>query len=186
MRPSLATERQAEMLEALAQCVEEVGLDRLTVQAVADKSGWSRGHVRHYLGNKADQVRALVDLYADRYASALEHAVAEAAEGARRRAVHDELFGVAWQNSNASDDAVLDALTAYGSANPDSGVSLAPMYRRILAAVRTALAEKFPEAEAASRAEVVLSLAYGQASLARLEAIDGDACSRHAALVLGL
>lgn len=174
------------MLEALAKCVEEVGLDRLTVQAVADRSGWSRGHVRHYLGNKADQVRALVDLYADRYASALERAVAEAAEGERRRAVHEELFGAAWQNSNASDDAVLDALTAYGAANPDSGVSLTPMYRRLITAVRLALSEAFSESEASKRADIVLSLAYGQASLMRLEAIAGDACSEHAAIVLGL
>lgn len=186
MRPSLATERQAVMLEALAECVAETGLDKLTVQAVADKCGWSRGHVRYYLGNKADQVLALVDLYSDRYASAMELAVDNAPEGARRQRVHDELFGEAWQNVNDGDDAVLDALTAYAAANPTSGVSLTPMYRRILAAIERALTERFSPEDAHRRAEVVLSLAYGQASMLRLDSVDTDASSEFAREVLGL
>ncbi len=186
MRPSLATERRAEMLEALAQCVVEVGIDRLTVQAVADRGGWSRGHIRHYLGNKADQLRALVDLYAERYASALEEAVTQAPAGGARAAVHNELFGDAWQGSNPQDDAVLDALTAYAAANPDSGVSLSPMYARILAAVRQALAEHFSSDVAAARAEVILALAYGLASMIRLQAFDQAACARAAAELMEL
>lgn len=186
MRPSLAAERQAEMLEALAECVAEVGIERLTVQAVADRSGWSRGHVRHYLGNKADQLSALVDLYAERYASALERSVAEAPVGARRQAVHDELFGDAWQDAHPQDDVVLDALTAYAAANPDSGISLTPMYRRILAAVRTALAECFDDEQSAARAEITLALAYGLSSMIRLEAFGRAACAAQAAEVLGL
>lgn len=174
------------MLDALAGCVAELGIERLTVQAVADRSGWSRGHVRHYLGNKPDQLRALVDLYADRYASSLERRVQDAAEGRRRQTVYDELFGEAWQDSHPQDDVVLDALTAYAAANPDSGVSLTPMYRRILAAVRTALGERFDAAESAERAEVVLSLAYGLSSMVRLEAMGRKASARFAADVLGI
>ncbi len=186
MRPSLATERQAEMLEALAECVAEVGIERLTVQAVADRSGWSRGHVRHYLGNKADQLNALVDLYAERYASTLERIVDEAPVGARRQAVHDELFGEAWQDAHPQDDVVLDALTAYAAANPDSGISLTPMYRRIVVAIGIALTERFDEDESTARAEVTLALAYGLSSMIRLGAFGRTAAAKHAADVLGL
>ena len=174
------------MLEALAQCVIEVGIDRLTVQAVADRGGWSRGHIRHYLGNKADQLTALVDLYAERYASALEHAVAVAPTGGARQAVYLELFGDAWQGSNPQDDAVLDALTAYAAANPDSGVTLSPMYTRILAAIRVALTENFSAIEAAERAEAILALAYGLASMIRLNTVGPTACARIAAELMEL
>ncbi len=186
MRPSLAAERQSEMLDALAACVAEVGIDRLTVQAVADRSGWSRGHVRHYLGNKADQVRALVDLYAERYASALELAVESASPGAKREAVYGQLFGVMWQDVTTGDDEVLEALMAYAAANPTSGVSLTPMYRRIHTSVTQALTERFSDDESARRAEVALSLAYGQATMVRLEVLSGEACAQFGREVLGL
>lgn len=186
MRPSLAVERQEEMLEALAQCVAELGIERLTVQAVADRSGWSRGHVRHYLGNKSDQLLALVELLAGRYAESLEAIVSEAAPGTRRKAVYGELFGDAWQGSRFEDGAVLDALTAYAAANPDSGISLTPMYLRILAVVELALGERYGAAESRIRAEAVLALAYGLASMLSLKVFGSEGCSAHAAELLGL
>lgn len=186
MRPSLEPERQAEMLEALAACIAEMGINGLTVQAVADKSGWSRGHVRHYLGNKGDQLHALVDLYTQRYAASLEEIVEQNPRGQRRQAIFDELFGESWQNVDSQDDAVLDALTAYAASNPASGISLTPMYLRICAAIETAAQEEFGAAEARIRAEAALSLAYGASSMARISVMTQESSTRMAKEILGL
>ncbi|KRC61936.1 hypothetical protein ASE14_14250 [Agromyces sp. Root81] len=174
------------MLEALAACVAESGIHGLTVQAVADRSGWSRGHVRHYLGNKADQLQSLVALYTERYASSLEQIVEHAELGRRRAEIFHELFGDTWQNSNAQDDVVLDELTAYAASNPGSGVTLTPMYQRIRAAIEIALLEAFEPAEAGARADIALALAYGLSSMIRIQAVGRRACAEHAAVVLGL
>lgn len=174
------------MLEALAACITESGIHGLTVQAVADRSGWSRGHVRHYLGNKSDQLNALVDSYIERYAASLERIVEAAPVGMRRQVILDELFGETWQGARPQDDIVLDALTSYATSNPGSGVSLTPLYQRILHAIETAMAEAFEPGEATARAEVVLALAYGLSSMLRIGIFGSAANSAHAAVVLGL
>lgn len=174
------------MLEALASCIAETGINGLTVQAVADRCGWSRGHVRHYLGNKSDQLHSLVDLYTQRYAASLEKIVDQSPVGSRRLAIFNELFGDAWQSLDDSDDAVLDALTAYAASNPTSGISLTPMYQRICAAIALATAEAFDPQEARERAEVVLSLAYGVSSMTRISVMSQEASTKAARIILGL
>lgn len=165
MRPTLAPQREAEILRALEDCIREVGIAGLTVQKVAERSGYSRGHVRHYLGNKADQLRALIDVYSERYASTLERQAQSVDVDRRRELVLNELFGETWLESRPEDDVVLDHLNAYAGSNPDSGFSLAPMYERILAVIEDALSPVLDPPTARERARVVLALAYGVSSM---------------------
>lgn len=171
MRPSLAAHREPEMLKALEACIAEHGIAGLTVQMVAEKSGYSRGHVRHYLGNKSDQLRALVDVYVERYATDLERLVDAASPADQRTVVLDELFGEPWLDSRPEDDAVLDNLTAYAASNPDSGVSIAPMYERIVAVIERTLAPVLDADEAGRRARTLVALAYGASSMVRMGVI---------------
>ncbi len=168
MRPTLAPQREAEILNALEHCIREHGIAGLTVQKVAEKSGYSRGHVRHYLGNKADQLRALINVYSERYASTLERQMQSIELRDRRQFVLDEMFGETWLESRPEDDVVLDHLNAYASSNPDSGLSLAPMYERILVVIQDALSPVLNLESASERARVILALAYGVSSMMRL------------------
>lgn len=186
MRPTLAPQREAEILRALEECIREVGIAGLTVQKVAERSGFSRGHVRHYLGNKADQLRALIDVYSDRYASTLEEQAREVPLLDRRALILSELFGETWLEARPEDDAVLDHLSAYASSNPDSGISLAPMYERILAVIVDALTPVLDLEEARSRARVILALAYGATTMRRLELMSADDVQKHARVLLEL
>ena len=165
VRPTLAPQREAEILRALEDCIREVGIAGLTVQKVAERSGYSRGHVRHYLGNKADQLRALIDVYSERYASTLERQAQSVDVDRRRELVLNELFGETWLESRPEDDVVLDHLNAYAGSNPESGFSLAPMYERILAVIEDALSPVLDPPTARERARVVLALAYGVSSM---------------------
>lgn len=171
MRPSLAATREAEMLAAIEACIVEVGVGGLTTQLVAEKSGYSRSHIRHYLGNKADQLQALIKVYSDRYASSLEDSVRAAAPGEQRLIIFRELFGDTWLVPD-EDNVILEHLNAYTSANPGSGVSLAPMYRRVGAVIAEALEEALPAAIAAERAGVVVAFAYGAATMMDLGVLD--------------
>lgn len=184
MRPTLAPQREAEILRALEDCIREVGIAGLTVQKVAERSGYSRGHVRHYLGNKADQLRALIDVYSERYASTLEEQARSVSVERRRQLVLDELFGETWLESRPEDDVVLDHLNAYASSNPDSGFSLAPMYERILVVIQDALSPVLDRPTARQRARVVLALAYGVSSMVRLNLVSPDDVQSYARTLL--
>lgn len=172
MRPSLAKVREEEILLAVEACIREVGIAGLTTQLVAAKSGFSRSHIRHYLGNKDDLLIALVHHYTDRYANSLQSLVEEVAADEQREVVIRELFGDTWQDLGEEDDLVLDQLNAYASASPDTP-SLAPMYTRIAQVVAGTLevAGEAP-AEADRRARTVVAFAYGVSTMLRLGVID--------------
>lgn len=172
MRPSLAKQREGEILEAIEECVREVGVAGLTTKQIAEKSGYSRSHIRHYLGNKDEQLKALIGLYTERYASSLKDLVRDAHPQDRREVVVRELFGDTWLVTRPDDDVVLDQLNAYSSANPDDVPSLAPMYLRIVAIVAESLDGVVDDDSAQQRGRLVVSFAYGVASMLRLGVID--------------
>ena len=183
MRPSLADTRRAEILRALEECIREVGVSALTMQQVADRSGYSRGHVRHYLGNKNDQLRALVELYSERYASSLERLVDEA-PGRKRETVLRELFGETWLSADTQDDVVLDYISAYALSHPDAGVSLAPLYQRVVVVVADSLREVTSSDDAKSRARTLVALAFGVASMMSLGVMNASDVHDYAASLL--
>lgn len=180
MRPSLAKEREAEMLAAVEVCIREVGIAGLTTQLVAERSGYSRSHIRHYLGNKDELLQALVSHYTERYASSLDDLVRSAPEAEQREVVIRELFGDTWQDLGEEDDLVLDQLNAYASASP-TAPSLAPMYARIGAVVAMTLeGAGLHAADAERRAQLVVAFAYGVSSMLRLGLIDKWSAMQHA------
>lgn len=181
VRPSLAPQRRAEMLEAVAACVAEVGIQGLTTERVASQAGWTRGHVRHYLGNKDDQLAALVQLMIERYATSLQDATDAAPAGSRRDVILDTLFGAPWQSERQRDDIVLDQLVAYESLNPTGSVAIRSMYQQAaetISAVLQSESPQFTESSAHATAFVLISLAYGTATMKGLGWDDGLAVAR--------
>lgn len=185
-RPSLAHTRRAEILRAIEECIREVGVAGLTTQQVADRSGYSRGHVRHYLGNKNDQLRALVELYSERYASSLERLVGAVPQSRKREIVLRELFGETWLSADTQDDVVLDYISAYALSHPDAGISLAPLYERVVVVVADALADGTGDEDATARARTVVALAFGVASMMSLGVMQAKDAQSFAAGLLGM
>jgi len=60
-RPSIASTRVEEILEAFEFCVIEKGLDKTTLVDIAERSGLPRSLVRHFIGNRADLEAKLID-----------------------------------------------------------------------------------------------------------------------------
>ncbi|KJL32303.1 TetR/AcrR family transcriptional regulator [Microbacterium azadirachtae] len=51
-RPSVATERREQILDATMNTIAEHGISGTTLDRIADTVGMSRGHVRHFVGNR--------------------------------------------------------------------------------------------------------------------------------------
>lgn len=60
-RPSKATERKEEILDAFEVLIRRHGLEGASMDMLAEEVGCRRGLIRHYLGNRDDLVRALVE-----------------------------------------------------------------------------------------------------------------------------
>lgn len=51
-RPSVAAERREQIIEATMTTIAEHGISGTTLDRIADAVGMSRGHVRHFVGNR--------------------------------------------------------------------------------------------------------------------------------------
>src|SRR5699024_12343943 len=51
-RPSVANERRQQIMEATLATMTEHGISGTTLDRIAESAGMSRGHVRHFLGNR--------------------------------------------------------------------------------------------------------------------------------------
>lgn len=51
-RPSKTDERREQIIEATLQTIAERGISSTTLDKIADTAGMSRGHVRHFVGNR--------------------------------------------------------------------------------------------------------------------------------------
>jgi AcrR family transcriptional regulator len=168
-RPSLAAQRTAEILDAYARCVRKHGLEGATLERVAEESGYSRGHIRHYLGNRDEMRSALITRTMSDYV-ALTRGINESLEqGQRAYGLVDLLFGPAFAPS--SDDVIIDALWA---ASYDDLVKrqLRDTYLQLEKAIHSALRGDFPGAAAAvyrDAAYQLLALAFGHWSMSELE-----------------
>ena len=65
-RPSKSIERRGEILAAFERCVIERGFERTTLANVAEEAGLPRSLVRHFIGNRDEMTKALIDRLLER------------------------------------------------------------------------------------------------------------------------
>jgi AcrR family transcriptional regulator len=70
-RPPIGEERRDEILAAFERCVVRKGIAKTTLADVAEEAGQPRPLVRHFIGNRADMVSALIDRLLERGESQL-------------------------------------------------------------------------------------------------------------------
>jgi TetR/AcrR family transcriptional regulator, transcriptional repressor of bet genes len=51
-RPSVAVERRRQILDATLRCLGQYGVAGTTLDRIAEEAGMSRGHIRHFAGNR--------------------------------------------------------------------------------------------------------------------------------------
>lgn len=168
-RPSVMEERHEQIMQAAARCVVRYGLGGLTLERIAGEAGMSRGHVRHYAGNKDELVLALarwVHGRSDPSADAGAHGGELDTEGLLDYLYGDEFSGpsdenaviVEFHNASRTNDALRQVMsTGYQQ-------TLDEIYRSL----QTAHPED-GEKRLRDRAYVMLSLAVGHAFLSDLD-----------------
>ncbi len=168
-RPSLAAERREQILDAVTQCIGEFGIEGTTLERVAEASGFSRGHIRHYLGNREDMLAQFQQRLSTRYVERMREICESTDQGKRGAALTQFLFGKEW--GPGQDSAAINALLWAAARDETVRSGLRATYLAMERTVARGLRSDFPAvpaAECASTAYALLCLAFGHSSLLEL------------------
>lgn len=166
-RPSVAAERREQILDATMATIAEHGIHGTTLDRIADAVGMSRGHVRHFVGNRD---RLLLDTATAVFADAsgkvgsilLPDTIS--IEGAL-----DYLFGPDF-NSPDRENAVVLGLVELSRSTPEIAQLLTTAYT----ATRLELAELVAQAHPDASHDSCLTAAYGVLTCALGSVFLGD------------
>lgn len=75
-RKDLTEERTVEILNAFGRCVVKYGLDA-SLEQIAEEAGMTRSIIRHYIGNRDEVVRQLIETITIEYLARLRAATAQ-------------------------------------------------------------------------------------------------------------
>lgn len=192
-RPSLAAERQRQIVAATVRCMAESGYGGSTLERIAEAAGMARGHIRHYAGNRDALITTAARVFFFGEAAhdeadvrILERQAPLVPHGASLDAALDYLFGEFGEPGveNAATFAFMDA------ARTQSAVLaiINGAYRSIQTALEQALIQEKPEWSP----QLVCDTAYGILSIAMGNTLLNDlqtspervAISRRAAMTL--
>lgn len=166
-RPSVKAERREQILAATARCVARYGLAGLTLEKVSEESGMSRGHVRHYVGNRDDLILALVqwELGKDDELTG--------ATGPERslELMMGYLYGAPFSAPTDDNSVILELLNA---ARTNGAIRKAMLdgYTGLRTEIHAILVATYPDSDPADlweRAYALLALAIGNAAMSDLD-----------------
>jgi AcrR family transcriptional regulator len=165
----LAAERREQILDAVSRCVGEYGLEATTLERVAEASGFSRGHIRHYVGNREDMLQQFQERLGARYELRIQEITDTAGPGQRGKALVRFLFGKEW--GPAEDNSAINALMWAAARNESVRSYLRATYLGLERALARGLRADYPHApaaECASTAYTLLCLAFAHSTLQEL------------------
>lgn len=166
-RPSVAAERREQILDATMTTIAEHGIRGATLDRIADTAGMSRGHVRHFVGNRdrllLDVAVAVFGDDSGQVSSILPSGVEDIA-GAL-----DYLFGVEFLSPDR-ENAVVLGLVELSRTTP----AIADVLTAAYTATRTQLAQLVARAYPDAPADACLTVAYGVLTCALGSVFLGD------------
>jgi AcrR family transcriptional regulator len=165
-RKSLASERRAQIIEALADVIREEGFEAATLERVAIKAEVQRTLIRHYFGNRDALLAAALVHITAKYLQDFGAIVESLPNSKSLVGLVDYLFGGAF-NQRLEDDAVIDALIAASGQSDAARVAVLQMYQTFHETVARLLSQTLPQA----RTERVGDVAYALMCLAEQHAL---------------
>ncbi|MEZ4253304.1 MAG: TetR/AcrR family transcriptional regulator [Polyangiales bacterium] len=167
-RPSVATERRAQILDAFRRCLVRDGLEGTSLEAVAKEAGIARSAVRHFVGNRDALLREAVVEFADAYRRDFEARVRTRPPEARIDALLAFLFGASFTRDHDAEDHAIEVLFAVARHDADAREALRALYSDFVRLVTAELRRAFRQAPAArvrETAYAVVCLAEANATL---------------------
>jgi AcrR family transcriptional regulator len=169
-RPSLASTRRPQILQAFEDCVLKYGLEGSSLERIAQQAGVRRNLIRHYFGNKDDLTEALIADIIERTIAESQDLAGAADERAGAEALADYLTGPRFADKR--DDALVDALMAASHRDAGLRAQLRRKYRAFQRAIEQQLRTSFPAAttdDIRVTAYGLMCLAVGSASMHDIE-----------------
>ena len=163
-RPSVAAERREQIIEATVRTIAEHGVSGASLDRIADTAGMSRGHVRHFVGNRD---RLLLDTARAVFADETGAPSVLPASVSTLPAALDFLFGAEFTTSDA-ENAVVLGLVELSRSTPEIAEVLTTAYTRTGERIGRLVSEAHPSASADACAVVadgVLTAALGNVFL---------------------
>ncbi|MFT4082876.1 MAG: TetR family transcriptional regulator [Nocardioides sp.] len=168
-RPSLAEPRREQMLAAITRCIAKHGLAASTQEVIARESGFSRSHIRHYLGNREAVISAVWDHMLTPYSIKLTEALDDEDPAVRTAQVIDFLFGPEMERK--PEDLAIEALIDGSTRHPVLRRRIERTYHELEAQIATHLRSVNPRlsvAEAEEAGFAIVALSFGTSSLCDL------------------
>lgn len=166
-RPSVAVERREQILEATMTTIAEHGIRGATLDRIADTAGMSRGHVRHFVGNRD---RLLLDTAVAVFADASGEVGSILPPGVDDiGGALDYLFGAEFLSPDR-ENAVVLGLVELSRTTPEIADVLTSSY----GATRAQLAELVARAHPDASEGACLTVAYGLLTCALGSVFLGD------------
>lgn len=91
-RPSLKSERRAQILNAYGRCIARLGVEGATLEQVADEAGLARALIRHNVGNRDALLEVFSTEFVARSQAETEAMIAQLPGTDRPRILIDWLF----------------------------------------------------------------------------------------------
>jgi AcrR family transcriptional regulator len=166
-RASVAPERRAQIIEATMATIAEHGISGTSLDRIAEKAGMSRGHVRHFVGNRDRLLHeTAIAVFGDEHGEITS--IVPAGTAGPVEAL-DYLFGVEF-NSPGRENTVVLGLVELARTMPDIAAVLTAAYTR----TRLHLADLVVAARPAADADDCTTVAYGLLTCALGSVFVGD------------
>jgi AcrR family transcriptional regulator len=161
-RPSLADTRRPQLLEAYARSLLKHGSEGATLDRIAGEAGVTRGLVRHYLGNRSEVDRALLDHIRRRYVDGLRALGDGSSPSEGLSTILDVVFG---GSSNDPTARLVDTLLGASADDPMLRGGLRDIYLELEDLLDAKMLAAYPSSEPAARRRA----AYGIVCLAGMD-----------------
>jgi AcrR family transcriptional regulator len=181
-RPNLETIRTPQIVAAASRAIVAYGLNGATLERIAAEAGIGRGHVRHYVGNRAELLDRVIDAAIEPYQARIREIARIVDRAERIRALLDHLFGRDWGPSD--DTALFTTLLIGAQQDPHCHERMRVVYEELRHDIEKMLSRRAggKAARARSVAYAVLCLAYGNSVMTQLAVAEpGTRMARQAA-----
>lgn len=153
-RPSVADERREQIIDATLRTMAEFGVSATTLDRIATTAGMSRGHVRHFVGNRE---QLLVDAAREFYAPHGGSPLILPPDIDSLEATLDYLFGEEF-TASTSDNAIVLGFVDLSRTIAAIAEVLTEAYLDAQTRVDAMLAESYPSADPEARAEAAVAM----------------------------
>lgn len=169
-RPSLASERTEQILDAFEECIRKYGLKESSIPKIADEAGIKHSLIRHYIGNRDSLVSAMVNRFTDRYLEIISEALSSRISGIPFESTVDYFFGKIARHH--AENSIFTELFAASVRDGFIKKQLCSLYGRITDMIAAGISEEYPETgktRATSLSYSLLSIWIGHSILLHID-----------------